>query len=359
MARIDFTQTKLNKIIVHIVGNSFRQEKIKFSETFIDVKEKDKDIILKHFLSPIHKQKGTYRFFDYTSLAFNAVFSELSLIFNNFLNIKENQNSDLNTHKIRFLIQSITEKLYQASKHTRVQKGKFYVVYLNDVIIDDEMVDAIGLFKTEHEDKFIQIDDKDLFQFDIKILSGQNLNSNIEKGALIYNTEKTNGYVVSIYDSINDKNAQYWQNDFLQIKPREDAYSDTKEYISGIKDFIKSTDIQINEKTKLLEDTENYFKTNLNSKFDADDFSAILDPEIAEMLKEHLINYSNEKDVNVSNSFDISEEAVKDSKKYFKSVLKLDKNFHLYIHGGHNLIEKGYDAEKKMDFYKLYFTKEV
>jgi hypothetical protein len=41
-----------------------------------------------------------------------------------------------------------------------------------------------------------------------------------------------------------------------------------------------------------------------------------------------------------------------------KSVVKLDNNFHLYIHGRHELVEKGYDEEKGMKFYKVYFVNE-
>ncbi len=41
-----------------------------------------------------------------------------------------------------------------------------------------------------------------------------------------------------------------------------------------------------------------------------------------------------------------------------RSVLKLDKNFHIYIHGDRELIERGYDEEKGKSFYKVYFEEE-
>ena len=49
---------------------------------------------------------------------------------------------------------------------------------------------------------------------------------------------------------------------------------------------------------------------------------------------------------------------VKGEKRFFKSVLKLDKNFHVYVHGKKNYIEKGYDPDKGLNFYKLYFEVE-
>ena len=56
--------------------------------------------------------------------------------------------------------------------------------------------------------------------------------------------------------------------------------------------------------------------------------------------------------------FTISPKAVKKGAKHYKSVLKLDKNFHIYIHGDHDLIEQGFDDERKMKYYKVYFEEE-
>jgi hypothetical protein len=56
--------------------------------------------------------------------------------------------------------------------------------------------------------------------------------------------------------------------------------------------------------------------------------------------------------------FDISTQAVKKQAKVFKSILKLDKNFHIYVHGNRELIEQGYDEEKHMKYYKVYYREE-
>ena len=40
------------------------------------------------------------------------------------------------------------------------------------------------------------------------------------------------------------------------------------------------------------------------------------------------------------------------------TTIKLDNNFDIKIHGGEQLIEQGYDKEKGMKFYKLYFHEE-
>ncbi|RYD70349.1 MAG: nucleoid-associated protein, partial [Sphingobacteriales bacterium] len=60
----------------------------------------------------------------------------------------------------------------------------------------------------------------------------------------------------------------------------------------------------------------------------------------------------------IADNFEIAESAVKKQARAYKSVLKLDKNFHIYIHGNKDMIEKGYDDDKSMNFYKVYFREE-
>jgi hypothetical protein len=64
------------------------------------------------------------------------------------------------------------------------------------------------------------------------------------------------------------------------------------------------------------------------------------------------------KQVTIDNSFDINLEAVQKQQRQFKSILKLDKNFHVYIHGRKDLMEKGYDERTGKHYYKLYFDEE-
>ena len=60
----------------------------------------------------------------------------------------------------------------------------------------------------------------------------------------------------------------------------------------------------------------------------------------------------------VQGNFEISAHAVKKQARVFKSVLKLDKNFHIYIHGDRNKIEHGVD-EQGRKFYKIFYEQEA
>jgi hypothetical protein len=64
------------------------------------------------------------------------------------------------------------------------------------------------------------------------------------------------------------------------------------------------------------------------------------------------------KQVVIEDEFSIHVAAVKKQQRFFKAVVKLDKNFHIYIHGRKDLVEKGYDEKSGKQFYKLYFDKE-
>lgn len=67
--------------------------------------------------------------------------------------------------------------------------------------------------------------------------------------------------------------------------------------------------------------------------------------------------YRSEHEMDISDSFEINAQAVRKQARVFKSVLKLDKNFHIYIHGNRDLIEQGVD-EKGRKFYKIYYEEE-
>jgi len=49
---------------------------------------------------------------------------------------------------------------------------------------------------------------------------------------------------------------------------------------------------------------------------------------------------------------------VKQQIRVFKSVLKLDKNFHIYIHGNREWIKRGTDPDGRK-YYKIYFENEL
>jgi len=98
-----------------------------------------------------------------------------------------------------------------------------------------------------------------------------------------------------------------------------------------------------------------FFKEKDN--FEMDEFAneVIVQPDVIESFKKYRTDYQDEYDM--ADSFAISESAVKKQARKLKSIIKLDKNFHIYIHGNRELIEQGID-EKGRKFYKIYYQEE-
>ena len=63
-----------------------------------------------------------------------------------------------------------------------------------------------------------------------------------------------------------------------------------------------------------------------------------------------------DRDIRIEDEFGISDSAVKKQARSYKSVIKLDRNFHIYVHGNRNLLEQGEDEKGK--FYKVYYEEE-
>jgi hypothetical protein len=99
---------------------------------------------------------------------------------------------------------------------------------------------------------------------------------------------------------------------------------------------------------------------NEKESFDINDFEneVIEQPEVKDSFKNYRQKYEEEKQVKINDDFEVSLPAVKKHQKAFKSVIKLDKNFHVYVHGNRQRIVKGYDENTGLHYYQLFFEEE-
>ena len=106
----------------------------------------------------------------------------------------------------------------------------------------------------------------------------------------------------------------------------------------------------------MLNDTISYFQER--DSFSLDEFSeqVIRQPEVAESFARFKQEYEQERDIRIEDEFGISDSAVKKQARSYKSVIKLDRNFHIYVHGNRGLLEQGEDEKGK--FYKVYYEEE-
>lgn len=341
--------TQIRQLAVHFIGNQSLEEGIEFSESVIEQpNDETVEALMKYFLSSI-KGEEIYEFTHESDLELNEVFTFCTKIF------KEKRN---------FFGQSknIAKHLYSCSEHPKIKSGEMYLAYFDGIVLDDENFDAIGIFKSETKDTFLKVKRKNNI-FNVSIEEGINTNR-LDKGCLIFNTEEETGYRIAIVDNLNKSTeAQYWKDSFLKIKPVNNDFHKTKEFLSIAKNFVVkqfSEDFEVTkaDQIDLLNRSVDYFKSN--DSFDKKDFEkkVFQETEIIKSFRNFDSNYREDNNLEIDDQFDISVPAVKKQSKVFKSVLKLDRNFHIYIHGDKNLIEKGVEKDGRK-YYKIYFEKEV
>lgn len=348
MTTLDFTQVSLEKLITHHVGNKLRDERVSMSKDLTEFTDSTKDVLLKYFLLTL-KTDEFYSFAHSVRLNLNEMFIIIKDLF-----------ADPKTFVTAS--QSIAQLLYECSLHPKIKQGELNIGHFSNVILNGETVEALGIFKSENDVAYLKMNNQHSkfkivhdYGFEIK---------GVDKGCIIFNTNKNEGFRILIVDkSHQSAEAQYWKDDFLKINPLNDEYHFTDNFLKLTKQFITTAlpqehEISRTEQADLLNKSVQYFKEN--ETFDIKEFQNAVfeDKGITKSFRVFGSKYSETYDIDIADRFEISSQAVKKQAKAFKSVLKLDKNFHIYIHGDKDLIEKGFDKQKNMSYYKVYFRNE-
>jgi hypothetical protein len=252
--------------------------------------------------------------------------------------------------------------LFEQSVHPQIKDGDLFVAFISNITMEDEVVDAVGIFKSENKQAFLKLEQA-AEDFNMGYDEGINIEK-LDKACLVFNTDKEEGYRVAVVDKSNKSSeALYWKDTFLGIKPCSDKYHKTEQFMALCKDFIKEKlpeefEVSKTDQIDMLNKSVSFFKSN--DQFDYKEFTkeVIQEPHIIKSFGRFRDNYEQQNALTLEDDFEISQSAVKRQSKIFKSVLKLDKNFHVYVHGDRSLIEKGYDEEKGMNFYKIYYKEE-
>lgn len=348
---ISYFQASLSYPTIHKVGNKLLDEHLSLSEHSLKIDDEVLDnLLMNYFLTPFEKVNELFHFDHPTGdLNLNEVYHFAEIIFNDKDTFHGNSGQ-------------IAKHLYDISNHPKIKSGELYLCYFTDLQIEGELLDAIGIFKSESKEPYLKVIQKEK-EFEINYEQEAINIKKLDKGCLIFNTEKEAGYKVAVIDQTNSTEAAYWIDDFLKLKIRNNNYTQTNTVLKVYKDFITKKidgefEISKTDKIDLLNRSIKYFKEK--EHFDLDEFSneVLAHEQGIESFKRFKKNYEDEFETEIGDSFLISNTAVKKQARVFKSVLKLDKNFHIYIHGNKELIEKGYDEDMKMNYYKVYFKEE-
>jgi hypothetical protein len=341
---IDPSQSSIQEVSVHIVGNAGNQDGLTLSKSPLVLRdERVRKLLLKYFLSNFQSPEYYAFTFSNDDLSLNAVRKFVQAIFSS--------PEDFHDNSIH-----IAKHLYEVSQHPNIKAGDLYVAHLNDVVIDNQLVQAVGIFKCENKETYLKLED-----FDLSADDGINLHK-LDKGCLIIESGEEE-FKILVVDNANKSEAQFWKQDFLNIKPVSDAFHHTNNFMSLTRQYVSDQldeefSVSKADQIDLLNRSIDFFKTR--EQFSKAEFeSEVLgNADVIESFRNFGKTFQDRHELDVADDFEISVHAVKKQARIFKSVLKLDKNFHVYIHGNRQLIEKGYDEATGKHFYKLYFDEE-
>lgn len=343
---INFSNIILEKMAIHKVGNKSKAEKNFFSEVLYRPSASIEDKLLKYFLNPFKKVDETYQF--------NAPQNDTNPMYNlfkSFIATKEN---------FLELSQRISRHLYDQSKHQNIKPGEVFVVHFSELLYGDEMVEAIGVFKCERKNEFMQINvvDSELL---LNFQQGFSVEK-MDKGVLLLNVEQEDGFRVLSVDN-NYYDTSYWLLDFLDVVHVKDDFYHTTSYLEMVDNFTKEVlapKMDKAEQIQFMNDSVDYFAKH--ETFNFDEFATEIAPQ-PEVVAE-LRDYKNDFALQDVEAFSIAPAAINNAKKKIKNNIKLDTGVSIKMNftnpeESKDLVERGFDEDKGLYFYKIYFNEEM
>ena len=346
---IDHSVATLDIVSVHQVGNKNNGEDIILSKHPLDANGQETEALLKkYFLNAFSTPEYFHFSFSNGDHTLNPLYKFASEVFEGSANF--------HTSSVH-----IAKHLYESSNHPNIKSGDLFVAYISKLMVDYQEVQAIGIFKSENKHSFLKLNqDNDGFMLDK--IEGIQVDKP-DKACLIFNMESDKGFKVCILDKTNrSEEAAFWKEQFLNLKSSNDDFHQTRDFLNIAKQYVTAQvtedfDLNKSDQIDLLNRSMDYFKSN--DTFNKADFEeeVFRDPAVIESFQRFDQNYRQNNEIAVPDEFDISLPAVKKQAKVFKSILKLDRNFHIYIHGNKEMIEHGVEKDGRK-FYKIYYENE-
>lgn len=346
--KMNLPNTILEKLIIHYVGNKNNGDPFLLSPQALELPEESLFIIQDSFLGRFKNNHEHHSFSHDSSLQYNELYQYCKQLFDDSTDFDE-------------VSGNIARHLYNQSIHPKVKGGEFYIAYFNGLPVESKVCKAIGLFKTENKAFFLDAEQNGKgIQLNMK--EGVEV-SKVDKGCLIICNKEEEGYDVLLFDNQSrGEEALYWKEKFLSVSPQKNEFHTTHHFLNLTKQFItgpleEELKVPKNEQVELLHKSIDYFKSH--ESFDIDEFQieVFAQDDRIEAFRNFGSRYVESNDFNLAAQFDISPEAVKKQSRIFKSIIKLDRNFHIYVHGRTDLIEKGVDMDGRK-YYKIYYQDE-
>jgi len=348
---INLFNTHIESLSIHRVGNKSRNEAIFLSENQYGLNDEIVPLLKEYFFKSFReKEENYFQFAHEVDLEYNDMFNLASEIF-------------MNPSAMHEVSKKITRHLFEQSNHPHIKNGEVYVAYLTNVSIDNTIVDAVGVFKSELRTDFLQFEEKGS-NLEMILQEGINLNK-LDKGCIIFNHKKEEGYKILTIDS-NRYDAKYWLEHFLSVDAFQDDNFMTKKYLKFCQEFAKEVVFPAEDKKQevmFMNRAVNHFAKNDNFEESAFLNEVMDNPDLIPEFKSYKADRGEKYSIEDVTSFPIANAAVTDARKSIKNVINLDTHIQIKLdfinpESAEKFVEKGWDEEKQMYYYLVYFNKE-
>ncbi|MBP1838108.1 nucleoid-associated protein [Formosa algae] len=340
----------ISKFIIHKVGNKFNDTKNAFSESEVQFDEASYDLMLPFLLRPFGSVVQSHRFNHHANIKLNEINTYTEDIFgdeSNFIDVSKN----------------IVKHLYEQSNSVQIKTGDVIVAIFEGIEFNEIVTNAVGIFKIESKSNFFQTY-LEGNSYDVAVQQGINTKK-VDKGCLILNQTDAEGPIVLTVDN-NNYDAQYWINNFLNIKYANDFNSHTQNYIELCKEFsteILKTSYGNQEQNIFLAKTVDYFKEHEFVNIENFKEEVFEDDKHKTLFDDYKKSFEGEQELLILNQFDVAEPVVKKQKAKIKTEIKLDTQIQIKLDidapdAASEYLERGFDEEKKMYYYKVFFNTE-
>ncbi len=348
---INLFNAHIESLSIHRVGNKSRNEAFFLSEQPYNLNDEIVPLLKEYFFKPFReKEENYYQFAHDVDLEYNDMFNLATEIFAN----------PSSGHDIS---KKITQHLFEQSNHPHIKNGEVYIAYITNISIDNNVVDAIGVFKSEIKTDFLQFEEKEK-TLEMVLQQGVNLNKQ-DKGCLIFNYKKEEGYKILTIDS-NRYDARYWLEHFLSVDAFQDDNFFTKKYLKFCQGFAKDVILPAEDKKEevlFMNRSVNFFAKN--DEFEESKFlnEVVNNPDLIPEFKNYKVDKGEKYSIEDVTNFPIANAAVSDARRSIKNVINLDTNIQIKLdfinpESAEKYVEKGWDEEKQMYYYLVYFNKE-
>lgn len=344
----NFSEAGLSTLALAKIGNPLRGEPLLTSKNLCHFEDEEASLLTNCFLKSF-KTVELHRLAGERGVESNPLFEYATAVFDDPEQLLE-------------AATEIAKHLYAKSHHPNIKSGDLCVSRVEGIIVSGEAVEGLCIIKSESKVPFLQITAEG---DDLTLTTQQGIAPDkIDKGCLIVNHNKEEGYAVYLFDRAG--NTHFWNRDFAGAVPVRDPDYMTKKFGELCVDFAhKGMPENTKEERRLEVANKALTYLNDNESFDMGSFEqALEEPELVEKFSAFKEHFEEETGAEIDNQFEVSKPAARKAKKSLKGRVKLDTGAELrfssaFIDQSEELFERGFDEGKGMEFMKIYFSKEL